>query len=77
MQIRNEYFNELNDFVEKHIINNAQFLRMSEISNYYQQIQRDKNFEIKDDLIKNIKARLIKRHGENTFTLFQKKTTIS
>ena len=43
MQIRNGCFNELNDFVEKHIINNAQFLRMSQISNYYQQVQRDKN----------------------------------
>ena len=49
MQIRNECFNELNDFVEKHIINNGQFLRMSEISNYYQQIQRDKNLDIKGD----------------------------
>ena len=72
MQIRDECFNVLNDFVEKHIIKNGQFVRMSEISNYHQQIQRDKNLEIKGDLIKNIKARLIKRHGENTFTFFQK-----
>ena len=55
MQIRDECFNVLNDFVEKHIIKNGQFLRMSEISNYHQQIQRDKNLEIKGDLIKNIK----------------------
>ena len=69
--LREKCFEKLKNFVEQEVIQNGEFLRLTNIAEYYGHLQDDAKLKRIGLIVRNLKQRLLKAFGDR-ITIFQK-----